>query len=172
MSQGRLQLLAHVHDLLVSVHQTAGQNARNIQTKLPACGSIAADELEHPLVIDSPKNGFSKGLNVSGSHPSAEKSHLAKSRSCGQSCDLLAVSLIVFLGYGHLARNQHIKIPLLVSIIHDNLVLGQNPFPPELQFLQFGLGNVCAKPGIRQVVTGFNYVFAMQKFHCSLTLDC
>ena len=63
--------------------------------------------------------------------PSAEKSHLSKSRSCGQSCDLLAVSLIVFLGYGHLARNQHVKIPLLVSIVHDNLVLGQNPFPPN-----------------------------------------
>ena len=146
MSQGRLQLLAHVHDFLVSVYQTAGQNACNAQAKLPACGSIATDELKHPFMIDPPKNAFSQRLNASGSHSSAEKSHLAKSRSRGQGCDLLAISLIVFLGNGHLARNHHVKVSLLMSIVHHDLVLGQNPLAAEFQFLQLGLGNVAQSP--------------------------
>ena len=58
-----------------------------------------------------------------------------------------------------------------MPISHQNLILGQNPLAPELQFSHLRLGNVCKKSRIGQIVTSFNDVFAMQKFHYFPILD-
>ena len=62
------------------------------------------------------------------------------------------------------------SVPKEAVISNKNLILGQNPLAPELQFSHLRLGNVGEKPRIGQIVTSFNDVFAMQKFHDFLIL--